>query len=285
MIYVPQQINDFLDSDIPFIADLYSSTVTYTDSSIVRIGDYQYKSTLSSNLGNDPLTSLGVYWIKWQPANDFAMLDLSSAYSTQWNDTTGYVIIERGRKTYLGLGLFNAEDITIEYLDALDTVVYTDTFTFSKNGNVYDVWSYAYGGFVDNSNKVIFKPIYRIGKKIKITFIANGTDANCGFLVAGEGVDAGKTMNDVEFPDKLLGTKIIKTATFTTFMKDSKLMRILNDAKALEDTPLMVVIDESENSKFDNMVIIGKFTSIQGAATDEDISTISWQAEQTNYNI
>lgn len=285
MIYVPQNITEWLDDDIPDVALQHNPLTTYAVGDIARVGNYQYKSTIDGNKGNDPIETLGIYWIEWQPANDFSMLDLESDFKTKWNSDTGYVKFTRGSKNYIGIGLFNANVITIEYLDTSDNVLDTDIFTFSNNSTVWDEWTYGYGEFQSSVNKVVYTPLKRTGVNIKVTFEnTSGQNIEVGFLVAGVAYDGGRTLDNVNFPDKRKGELLIKTATFSTYVRDTALSRkVLIDAKSRANIPMMYVIDDQTNSKFDNMILIGKSTSITAVAGQQELSQVNWTLEQTNY--
>lgn len=285
MIYIPQAIDGWLDDNIPDVAALYDPVTTYTEGSIVRVGNYQYKSTLASNTGNNPIETLGIYWVEWQPANDYAMLDLESGYATEWNADIGYVTFARGSKNYICVGYSNADEIKIEYLDATDTVLDTDVYTFSNNGNVWDEWSYGYGGFIYNYETLTNTTLKLLGTKIKVTLTStSGEDVYCKFMVSGVQLMGGTTVESVSLPDKRVNETLVETLQFTTIVKDTLLKRILTDAKSRADIPMLFVVDDSENSVFDNIVLIGKATSITGQASNYDYTPITWTLEQTNYN-
>lgn len=283
MICVPQQIEEWLDDDIPDTVAVYSVATTYAVGDLARVGKYNYKSTLANNIGNNPLETLGIYWIEWSVANDYAMTDLETANKTQWNENTGYVIFARGSKDYIGFGVFNAQEIKIEYIDATDTILDTDTYIYSNNNEVWDEWTYGYGGFSNSYDNAIYKTLKRKGSKIKVTFTNPSADVYVGFMVAGVGRYAGKTIEGVEFPDKRIGTQFIKSYSFTTFLLNTALMRTIFDARQNAEVPMMYIIDDSTTSKFDNIILIGKSTSVPAYASNHEYSTIQWQLEQTNY--
>ena len=281
MVYVQQLISALVSNNA---ADIYSEWLvgtTYTTvGDIVRVGNYTYKSTVVDNLGNNPLETSSVYWIKWEPANDYALLDLLEDTKTVWA-ANGIVVFTRGSKDTLGIGNFKATQITIEYLTDVGAVLDTETHNFSNNSNVWDEWDYGYAGFTDSVSKTVYVPLQRIGQDVRVTFLASGSDTYCGFFVAGIAVDMGKTYTGIKFPDKRIGSRTYSSANFITFVERNTLMRKLALAKALVNETMLFVIDESETSLYENMVILGKITKVEGVATNVSVNDISWTVEQT----
>jgi hypothetical protein len=134
LIYIQQTIEEFSFTNIIPLAEEYIPTTEYSLSELVRVGNYQYKSTHDSNTGNDPLITLGVHWTVYAPANEYALLDLIGETRTDW---TGNGIVEfvRGGKTQLGIGNFKATEARIDYLDKVSGVVNGLTIATSANLN------------------------------------------------------------------------------------------------------------------------------------------------------
>jgi len=123
MIFIPQAITAFTYDNIQSAVLLWDEATTYAVGDLARVGSWQYKSVISSNIDKYPLDSLNIYWYdRWAPANDYAMLDLFPATRTEWT-AEGIVEFTRGTKDSIGIGDFKATQITIEYLDALSGVV------------------------------------------------------------------------------------------------------------------------------------------------------------------
>lgn len=281
MNYVEQDIDE-VDSNISNIVDEYDSTVTYDVSDKVRVGAYIYKSTATNNTGNYPLDNLATYWFKWGVSNAHSMFDLLEETKTEWT-ANGEVTFKRGTKAVIGIGNFKATQIKIEYLDASKVAIAgtEEIYTFSSNGNVYDVWSYGYGGFTDSVSETVFSYLRKIGTYIKITFSAGGHNTNCGYCIAGTIEDMGETEDKVSFPDTRIGSRTVNKASFTTYVARNDLMRKTTKAKLKINDTMMFIIDPSENSYHSNMIILGKITKVDGEASNWTLNTMSWTIEQT----
>ncbi len=81
MIHATQIIDDITRSNIinlfpehdPLYVYIVEPIENVTSRSTVRVGNYIYHSTANSNKGNDPLETLGKFWVKGDVSNIYAM--------------------------------------------------------------------------------------------------------------------------------------------------------------------------------------------------------------------
>lgn len=284
MTIIPQNITQWEDSNIVHNAELFNPLTTYGVGDFARVDKYVYRSTLASNIGNNPLTSLGLYWIEWEPANDYAMLDLDSDKTvTTWTGD-GWVKFRRGAATALGIGFFKANIVKIEYLDNDNTVLNTENYEFTNNAGVWDVWTYGYGGFNTSTNEVIFLPLRIIGTYIKVSFINTlGGSTYCGFFIAGVAEEFGTTIDGVRYTDKLVSNRSLKIASFSSYFPKTEMNRKYTTAQKYKDDYALVVIDDSTDSKFNFLTVLGKITKIEPTFEYTELNQIFWEVEQTAY--
>lgn len=162
----------------------------------------------------------------------------------------------------------------------IDPVLDTQIYTFSNNGEVWDEWTYGYGGFTDSVSETIYTPLLRKGVAIRVTFSSGGGSTYCGYLVAGVAFNMGKTIDKVSFPDKRIGTQKVSVANFTSSVLKTQLMRKISDAKTRINDNMLFVIDESESTSHNNMIILGKIIKVDGTGENLENNFISWQIEQ-----
>lgn len=286
MIYIPQQITNFTHSNIVETVLAFNPSTPYLEGSKCRVGTYHYISTYGTvalpNIGKEPLSNLGLAWIKLEnePSNTYACLDPYEETKTTW---TGDGILEflRETKTTLGIGNFQASKVTIEYRDNANNILETQTYDFLSNEYVFDEWDMLYADFSDSTSKVIFLPLSRVGTKIRIKFSRDGLSTYCGYLHAGKAVDMGMTLDGVSFPFTTIGTKRVKVANFNTVIENTRVLVKADEATALINEPMLFIIDESESSNHQNMVILGKIKQCSPDANVSTMNQISWQIEQT----
>ena len=287
MIYFKQGIIEFTYSNIVSTIPDYSPATNYLLGDLVRIGSYHYKSLYGTvalpNTNNYPLNNLNTAWFEFEPSNIYACLDPYMETKTTWV-ADGIMEFERSSKDTLALGGFTASLLTIEYLDEVDEVITseTQTYSYSNNFNVYDEWTYAETTFQSNSQKLIYHQIKEVGKKIRVTLSNGGNPTDLGFICAGIAEYKGETLSGVRFPDKTIGNKTIKTATFTTSMDRTELMSILDESRLdrQNEETMVFIIDENPNSDYGNMIILGKIIQVDGGEDTFTENQINWEVEQ-----
>ena len=283
MIYIKQAIDNFTYSNVVSTVSEYSPTTNYLLGNMVRVGSYHYKSLYGTvalpNVGKDPLSNLGTAWFEYEVSNQYAMLDMFSETRTYWT-ANGIVEFLRGNKDTLIIGNFTASLVTVEYLNDLDLVIDTLTYIYSNNGGRNSPWTYYISQFNESNNNVIYLPILRKGVKIRVTFSKDGNATNCGYLHAGRAIFMGKTLEDVSFQNKKIGNRNARVADFQTTLDKVSLIGKSDTASLLIDKPMAFIIDESENSSHQNMVILGKITKCDPNANNFEKNRISWQIEQ-----
>ena len=286
MIFVEQVITEFTYSNITETVEAWNPTTEYLVGEKARVGSYHYKSTYGTeaipNIGKEPLTNLGLAWVKLEnePSNTYACLDPYEETKTTW-EADGILEFERGSKNTLGIGNFTATQVKIEYVNALNEVIDTQIFNYSINTQVFDIVSYIYAPVTTSQNRVVYVSLKLKGTKIRVTFSRGGASTDCGYMIAGIAMNMGTTLNKVDFPFTTIGTKIQEVANFNTSLPKNRVLLDAKEAKALINKTMMFIIDESENSSHQNMVIVGKIKQCSPSAEVATENQISWQIEQT----
>lgn len=286
MIYVKQLIDGFTYSNIVETVQAFNPVTPYLVGDKARVGSYHYISTYGTealpNLGKEPLSNLGLAWIKLEnePSNTYACLDPYEETKTTWT-ADGILEFERGAKNTLGIGNFKATQVQIEYLDAIGTILDTQIFKYSINTQVFDIISYIYAPVATSVDKMIYLPLKLKGTKIRVTFSSGGGTTDCGFMIAGISIYMGDTLDVVDFPFTQIGSKTQEVANFNTSLDKNIVLLKAKEAKKLINETLMFIIDESESSSHQSMTIIGKIKQCNPSAEVRTKNEISWQIEQT----
>jgi len=141
MRYLKQGITDLLYSSVAEVWAPYDSETTYqteegtlTDTSVVRVGNYYYRTLIDDNLDNDPEDTLGVKWIRWQVSNKHAMIDLRSTTVTVSEDEELVVEASLDLDDMLALGYYTASTVTVDNLD--DTAGIISGFTIADSADL-----------------------------------------------------------------------------------------------------------------------------------------------------
>ena len=286
MIYVKQLIDTFTYSNITETVQAFNPATPYLVGDKARVGSYHYISTYGTealpNLGKEPLSNLGLAWIKLEnePSNTYACLDPYEETKTTW-EADGILEFERGGKNTLGIGNFTATQVKIEYINASNEVIDTQIFNYSIDTQVFDIISYIYAPVSTSVDKMIYLQLKLKGAKIRITFSRSGKNTDCGFMIAGISVYMGDTLDKVDFPFTQIGSKTQEVANFNTSLDKNIVLLKAKEAKKLINETMMFIIDESESSSHQNMAIVGKIKQCSPNAEVRTKNEISWQIEQT----
>lgn len=284
MQFVRQGITNFVSTTLTDSYAEWSSTTTYnfeaTDpsTSIVRYGNYYYRSLINNNLNFNPVEYENVKWVKYGISNKFAMLDLSSS-SKSVSSANIVVVFEQNKADTIGIGYYSAEYITIEIMTDLNTVVWTGSIPSPLNSGVTNWYNYIYSPYNYESNKSVKVSLPVLGTYVRVTIHKSGNeDTSCGFLVAGTAVDMGKTLAKVKFgytsyADKkfddfgtlsLTKRGVQELVDFETIIEANSIQTFRRKLKDVYNDVVMFVLDERDNSRYENLISLA---IIQDAGT------------------
>lgn len=198
--------------------------------------------------------------------------------------------------TMIAIGNFSASELKIEYLDATDTVLtaYTQTYAYGTNDTVFDYYDYIYEPYSDTIDRYLKIDTVPFGTKIRVTLSKNIllNYAECGFLVYGEPIEMGKTLDDPQWTPNSYTTKdfdtfgridIIKravqdTVSFQTIYDSLDFPQLKRKIKTNLDEIAVFILDESATSQYENMITLGIMESpSMGTKTSSTKSTINWR--------
>jgi len=268
-----------------------TAITTYNVGDYSLLGSFVFKA-VSNHTNKSPLNYEGVYWVKWQISNKWAMLDLS-AQSKSYVDA-GNLTVEflQNRMGTLAIGNYEAEYVTISILDTDGTtVLWTYNNESVLNENVIDYYSYIYepyGYQVDRAIKIVL-PLW--GYKVKAVFHLSGdaTRTACGFLVGGDEVDMGDTLWGVNFRYNSYSTKtydafgsltIAKRAVqdlvdFNTIIPTADLMNMKRNIKAIYNDIIVFIIND-KSTDYENLITLGTIENASVVLSQAEITTMTF---------
>lgn len=283
MQYVKQEITDYVETNLTDIYPEWSPTKTYiieyddlnlTSNSMARYGTYYYRSLTNGNLNFSPKDFVDRNWVKYLISNKYAMLDLSAQSKSVMENDDIYVIFKQGLIKTLGVGNYEAARITIEILDTdMTTVLWSGDTIPTRAVGVDSWWTYIYAPFQDTMDKTIKIDLPIIGQFVKVTLHKN-IDSNrtsCGYLVGGVAVDMGYTLKNISFSynsfalketDAFGALNVKKRAVqdlvdFETVIKSREIPNFRRKVKTIYNDIVMFILDESENSRYENLLTLG----------------------------
>jgi len=273
MIAFTQEI-EFTYTNIEGIEQAYDKDTPYTVGAVVRIGSFTYKSLSDNNKDNYPLNNLNKFWMVWKESNAYALLDPYSNTVTSWVGD-GIVEFPRDTKTALAMGNFDTDSVKVAYLDELGVVIEEEEYLFGNYLTVEDVYSYAYGEFLDSTYQTLFINFKRIGTTIRVTLLGDGEPTSCGFMFSGEYTDFGCTQKPIEITDTDPTKDRSSSASFLSVVDNIDVEYLYSKAKQMINKNVLFVIDETDEI-FDNLIILGTLDSVKKTHTNSSKVTMSW---------
>lgn len=301
MYYVKNLITGFTSSNLTQLYPDWNPAITYvletgtpTSASIVRYGAWYYRSATNGNLNFNPEEYENSKWVKHDIANSHAMLDFkaqSVSYLDGGNMTVTFDL--PWMADAIGMGYYECDTILIELLNASNAVVWSYETESTYSENVYDwyTWTFATREQELGRSLAVRIPAF-IGVKCRVTWRSSAyqTRTACGFLSCGIAQEMGKTKDQVKFKptsysvrniDPFGSIQITKRAVstpvdFQTVVDRTLFMRKQRSIKKDIDEIMMFVIDDRDNSEFENIVILGVMQEPVSILDEYDMSVISW---------
>lgn len=106
-----------------------------------------------------------------------------------------------------------------------------------------------------------------LGAIARVTFKqANNAGASCGTMIAGEGINMGKTLNNVSFTQTPIGDEYIDTADLVTSVDKRDFTLLAHKAKQAINQDALFIIDPSVDSEFQKMMLLAQIIDVPYSA-------------------
>lgn len=151
-----------------------------------------YESLTDGNVGNAPSTSPDK-WIYVSATNPWLMFDQSVTSQTVYPDEIQVSIQTTGRVPCLALLNVSASAVHVTMTDAVDGVVFDQTYSLVSDSGIDDWYDYFFEPIERLQDLVVLDmPLYA-SPIIDVTLSAAGEDVKCGALVLGPQTNVGDT--------------------------------------------------------------------------------------------
>lgn len=289
MEFVPQSITSYTSAQISPEYANWSNATTYVVGNKVIYGNYIWICSFAGSLNFEPKEN-SPHWTKWGTSNYWSLIDPRSQTLTVVNSDFIVEFDKSGIET-LVIGYFRGVSILVEVLDTLDNVVFVQSFRNPRRDKLPSYLNWIHASFIDYSSrsKVFYLPFF--GSKVRVTF-SKGSYSNVqvGFMVGGrstqmgrtiEGVKLGRTSYTIKNTDEFGITTITSRAKrkyhdFETSVNSDIAMNTLRIIENYEDTVMAFIIDNNQNSVYENIVTLGVYESVEPLATNKDKTVLSW---------
>jgi hypothetical protein len=192
----PETVTDsiFQSSDVPeadYSAWLVGTTYADGDRVIVTTGVHKiYESQQAGNVGNDPTTDNGTWWLEVSSTNRWKLFNGIVQEQTEQAGGMEYVLQSPNVVNSLALINVDCAEVTVTMDDATEGEVYNQTFSLISDSGIQDWYAYFFEPIVrDDRLAILDLPPYA-NADITVTFTDTGT-AKCGALIIGQFADLG----------------------------------------------------------------------------------------------
>ncbi|UWQ29919.1 hypothetical protein [Leisingera sp. M523] len=201
-IISPMPVTDaeLVDSNIPeddYPAWDAGATYAVEDMVISATTHRIYESMQAGNLGKDPTTDDGTWWLDLRATDKWSAFDNRRSNKASRVDEITYSIVPTRDCDAISLFGLTAGSVRIEVFDGAVSI-YDETFVMADTGHVVSAYTYFFGGIVYSRQKLLNGFPGYIGHRIDITISAPGATAEVGHIVLGRNHLIGGVMDGAE---------------------------------------------------------------------------------------
>jgi hypothetical protein len=290
----PVTIDDavFQSSDVPendYAAWAGGTTYADGDRVIVTTGYHKiYESQQAANTGNDPTTDDGTWWLEVSSTNRWKMFD--AIVQDQTVQATQIVTTLQSPTVVNSMAFLNVEATTIEVTvtDAVEGVVYDETFNMTSYSGIQDWYSYFFEPIIRKDQLAITDLPPYANAEIEIT-INSSADAKIGALVMGQFANLGlsqhgASLSIIDYSTKTTDAQGRVTITDGPYADKMEVDVVLDTSvigqanatlSSLRTTPAVWIAEDNN----DDLVIYGYYREFDIILSNPTISRISLEIE------
>lgn len=196
----PMTVDDaaLLSSDVSATEyPAYNPGTAYAKLARVQVDttDYHwvFESAQAANTGHNPVTDDETWWVPVSVTNRWRMFDSQSSTRTAQADSIEVSIQTVGLVDTVAFVDTFCVEARIVMTDAVEGVVYDETFDMLDYSGIVDAYAYGYGPIVAIRDKVVIDLPPYADTIIDITLTAPGETVFCGVCAVGQRIDVGGT--------------------------------------------------------------------------------------------
>ncbi len=290
----PVTIDDavFQSSDVPendYAAWAGGTTYADGDRVIVTTGYHKiYESQQAANTGNDPTTDDGTWWLEVSSTNRWKMFD--AIVQDQTVQATQIVTTLQSPTVVNSMAFLNVAATTIEVTvtDAVEGVVYDETFNMTSYSGIQDWYAYFFEPIIRKDQLAITDLPPYANASIEVTINANA-DAKIGALVMGQFADLGlsqhgASLSIIDYSTKTTDAQGRVTITDGPYADKMEVDVVLDTSQignanstlsSLRTTPAVWIAEDNN----DDLVIYGYYREFDIILSNPTISRLSLEIE------
>jgi hypothetical protein len=265
------------------------TTYAAGDRVIVTTGYHKiYESKLGGNVGNDPTTDDGTNWLEVSSTNRWKMFD--AIVQDQTVQATQIVTTLQSPTVVNSMAFLNVAATTIQVTvtDAVEGVVYDETFNMTSYSGIQDWYAYFFEPIIRKDQLAITDLPPYANASIEVT-INSSADAKIGALVMGQFADLGlsqhgASLSIVDYSTKTTDAQGRVTITDGPYADKMEVDVVLDTSQigqanstlsSLRTTPAVWIAEDNN----DDLVIYGYYREFDIILSNPTISRLSLEIE------
>ena len=287
---VKNEISDYLSINVTESETAWSSGAVYNRGDIRRDGHYLYAYAGLNGTNSTTSPSTSSSWVYMYPTNYYRMIDGQTSQKTVKTGEPLVFEVSNLNRDSLSLLEVDGSEITIEIIEiATSTVLWSLSEEIRDESGIVDFYTYCFSGFDFKKDNYFELPLYGSDTKVKITVDNGASNSAVGRLCFGQSYFLGETefsgnLNiesySVKSTNEFGETQLIQRGSvnlenFTLRVPIEKIPTLKRKRKELDAIPVLFVVDDSEDSKMENLQTYGYWSSFDISLSNKRFATIN----------
>ena len=276
---------EWLSGTTYHVGDLVMVTTTANGAATAT---HKIYSSVHSNAGNDPTVDDGTNWTEASSTNRWKMFN--AVVQEQTVNATSINTVLQSPTVVNSMAFLNVDASTIEITitDAVEGVVYDETFTMTSYSGIQDWYSYFFEPIIRKDQLALTDLPPYANASIEVT-INSSADAKIGALVMGQFADLGlsqhgATLSIIDYSTKTTDAQGRVTITDGPYADKMEVDVVLDTSQigqanatlsSLRTTPAVWIAEDNN----DDLVIYGYYREFDIILSNPTISRISLEIE------
>lgn len=274
----------------------WSNTTTYAlAAKVISTATHRtYKSVQAGNVGHDPTTDDGTWWLDDGPTNRWAMFDLLRNTGTVKASTLSATITPGQRIDAIGIVGIVADSVTVT-VNVGGSPVYTRTVNLRVR-NTLGWYDYFFRPFEQKTAVAFFDLPPYVNAVITVALTRSSGNCTCGGVIIGQSVYIGKTIHGAENDalnfslferdpfgtlSKLIPRRTVPKGAGQTRLEKIAVNRALKLRIELNAVPaLWSGLDDAASGYFEPLLILGVYKRFTITMDQPDRALVSFELEE-----
>ncbi len=294
MKILENKVTDYTSTNLTENETTWTSDATFNYEDEIRDGHFIYKYAGENGTNTTDAPSIDCQkqvqkWVKIRPTNYYAMLDAQTQTQTENNDS---IIVEFDYINFDSLSLIDlvAQEVVVTLTDDISSdIIYTKTVSLVDNSSIIDFTTYCFNEMIRAGSLYLDDITLYSNATLKVEIKQPNGIAKCGRLVCGRSNFIGSTgyganldiesysriSTDIFGNTTLIHSQSVNLDSYEVYVQTEAIPNIRRRIRELDAVPILFIMDESQDSKLENLLTYGYFENFSILIPNSKISTAS----------